>query len=497
MLSVVWFKRDLRVHDHRPLALAAARGPVLPLHIAEPELWAQPDASARQWAAMREALVELRRDLAALGQPLVLRVGSVVPLLARLHRRHGIAALFSHEETGNLWTYTRDRAVAAWCREAGVPWTEIPQCGVVRRLPTRDGWAARWEAFMAEPVTPPPAALPPVPGIDPGPIPDAADLGLPPDPCPGRQRGGRMAALADLESFLDGRGRDYRRAMSSPLTAADACSRLSVHLAHGTLSVREAAQAAARRRRGMTDPAWRASLDSFASRLRWHCHFMQKLEDDPAVETRALHPAYRGLEPSPDGARLTAWEAGRTGWPFLDACLRSLAATGWLTFRMRAMVASVAAHQLGLPWRVTGLQLARWFTDYEPGIHWPQVQMQSGITGINTIRIYNPVKQGYDQDPQGRFVRRWVPELAPVPDAFLQEPWRWDGAAGIDYPPPLVDHAQAARAARERMWGVRRLADFGRDADAIQAKHGSRRSGLPPTGRRRPAGQLSLDLEGA
>ena len=140
-LQVVLFKRDLRIHDHGPLVQAAQRGPVLPLYVIEPGLWSQPDASARQWAFCAESLHELQRDLAALGQPLLLRVGDVIGVLAGLRRQLPIAALWSHEETGNGWTYDRDRRVAAWAREHGIPWHEIPQFGVIRRLASRDGLA--------------------------------------------------------------------------------------------------------------------------------------------------------------------------------------------------------------------------------------------------------------------------------------------------------------------------------------------------------------------
>ena len=514
-LQVVWFKRDLRIADHRPLALAAEAGPVLPLFVAEPDLWGgEPDMAARQWEFSAECLTALRADLAALGQPLVVRVGAVTAILSALHERYGIAALWSHEETGNGWTYARDLAVQAWCRAHGVPWHEARQHGVIRRLKSRDGWARQWDRFMAEPAAEPPRALEPLPGIAPGPIPAAAELGLTPDPCPGRQPGGRNAGRAALDSFLTARGQDYRRAMSSPLAGAEACSRLSPYLAWGALSMREVAQATWTRQRSLREvdagtsadraalKQWRRSLTSFNGRLHWHCHFMQKLEDEPRLEFENLHHAYDGMRPAmPDRQRLAAWAAGETGLPFVDACMRSLAATGWLNFRMRAMLAAVASYHLWLPWRDSGAVLARRFTDYEPGIHWPQMQMQSGTTGVNTVRIYNPVKQGHDQDPAGAFTRRWLPELAEVPDRFLQEPWQWEGAAdllGRRYPFPIVDHLHAARLARERIWAVRRGPAFREHADAIQAKHGSRRTRTRrnPSLNRKPAkGQLSLGLD--
>jgi deoxyribodipyrimidine photo-lyase len=505
-LQVVWFKRDLRIHDHRPLAEAAKRGPVLPLYVVEAGLWRQPDAAARHWQFIAECLGELNADLSQLGQPLILRVGGVIEVLERSRHNHGIAALWSHEETGNAWTYARDKAVKAWALTHGIPWHEIPQHGVVRRLSNRNGWAAAWDRQMAEPVTQPPLRLPLIAGIERQAIPSWADIGLTDDGCTERQTGGRQAGLAMLTSFLDGRGRNYRREMSNPLSGATGCSRLSPHLAWGTVSMREAAQATWNRLRQLKSApspdakALRASLVSFSGRLHWHCHFMQKLECEPAIEFREFHPAMRGLRPeSANPQLLQAWADGQTGYPFLDACMRSLNATGWLNFRMRAMVQSFASYNLWLPWRETGLHLARQFTDYEPGIHWPQAQMQSGTTGINTIRIYSVVKQGHDQDPTGAFVRRWVPELADVPDRYVQEPWAYDGAGtivGRVYPERVVDLKSSTAAAKERIYGARRAAGFYAAADTIQNKHGSRKGGVPMRGAKpgkRKAATASVD----
>ncbi len=512
MNVLVWFKRDLRLHDHPALAHAAALGPVLPVYVVEPDLWSAPEASARQWMHTAEALADLRAALEAMGLTLALRTGEAVEVLSRLARAHRISRLVSHEETGTELTYARDRRVAAWARAEGILWEELPQCGVVRRLRSRDGWARRRDGFMAAP----PVALPdlrPVGGVEPGLIPDSRALRLADDPCPHRQGGGRAEALRVLEGFLTRRGEAYRSGMSSPVTGERACSRLSPHIALGALSLREVEAAVRARTAERPGGRWAGSLTSFSHRLAWRDHFIQKLEDAPDMDRVPLHPL-AGLPPLPDpgGVRLAALMAGETGLPFLDACARYLRATGWLNFRARAMIVSAGCALLRLDWRDLGMALARRFTDYEPGIHWPQVQMQAGVTGINRPRIYNPVKQGHDQDPEGRFTRAWVPELAAVPPALLQEPWKWEGARGLlgrRYPEPLVDAVAAGRAAREGIFAARRAAGFGAIAEGIITRHASRAepSGRFPNDRAAPRapgrvarrakvpdGQLSLDL---
>ncbi|HEU4669507.1 MAG TPA: FAD-binding domain-containing protein [Dyella sp.] len=491
--SLVWFKRDLRLRDHAPLAAAAQADAAAAVYLIEPDWLASPEGSSAHVAFALEGLAQLRRALAARGLPLLVEVGEAVSVLERLRERFPFDELLSHEETGSGWSYRRDQAVAAWCRGHAVAWTEFAQTGVVRRLRSRDGWARRWQARMDAPQVTVPDGFRGAGGFVLADLPDLARLGLAPH---GRQlqTAGEAPAQATLASFLAHRGHDYLKSISSPLRAERGGSRLSPYLAFGMLSMRQVHQATVAAIAAQEDTGARRALRGFAGRLRWHCHFMQKLESQPALEHRNLARATEGLrEGEFDRECFQAWCAGATGYPMVDACMRSLRATGWLNFRMRAMLVSFAAYHLWLHWREPGLFLARQFLDYEAGIHWSQMQMQSGTTGINTLRMYSPAKQARDHDPDGHFIRRWVPELARVPLPLLAEPWRMEPSQqraagcviGRDYPAPLVEEKAALARARERLYAVRRDPRARAEADAIQARHGSRRSGLPPTTRRR------------
>jgi deoxyribodipyrimidine photo-lyase len=486
-IQIVWFKRDLRLRDHAPLYEAAQRGAVLPLYIIEPSVIHAADFDPCHWTFLRVSLQELRDSLARLGQPLILRTGEAVDIFESLRQTLTIAGIWAHEETGNGITYARDRAVRRWAKAHGIPLTEVPQAGVVRRLKTRDGWAEAWEAAMRLPEAPPLTHLTPLEGIDLGALPTHAALRLDEDMRVAAQVGGEAAAHGLLDSFLHARSTWYYRSMSSPLSAERACSRLSPHLAFGTISPKTVVQtarqhAAVVRAEGENAPLLR-SLQAFDERLHWRSHFIQKLEDEPRIEYESIVRQYDELRPQVNRAYLDAWIHGQTGYPLIDACMRSLMHTGWLNFRMRAMIVSFAAHDLWLPWQVLATARPCVWLDYEPGIHICQFQMQSGSNGNRTLRIYNPTKQAQDHDPQGVFIRRYVPELVRVPDSFVHAPWlmptemqRKSGCViGKHYPAPIVDHETAYRAARAKTGELRRRPDVITETESIMQRHGSRR----------------------
>ncbi|MDY7540444.1 FAD-binding domain-containing protein [Undibacterium sp. 5I1] len=507
---IVWFKRDLRLHDHIALHTAASQGPVLCLYVVEPSIWAQPDAANQHYQFLLESLRDLYVALRQRGGQLHILTGEVTSVFDQLFASAPFSAIYSHEETGNDATYQRDKAVGRWCRAHQIAWHEFAQFGVVRRLQDRDGWQRQWNAHNDLPCVPVPeltaanfAALPPLLAMPQLPA-SPQELGLDAYDPPQRQRGGRQCGLSMLNSFLTDRSNQYRGGISSPLSAPTACSRLSPYLAFGCVSLREIVHATRRQVASLSPLSplspgtsrQKQGLNAFVSRLYWHCHFIQKLESEPQLEYRNLHRGYDGLrEHDWNQAHFEALTSARTGWPLVDACVTMLHQTGWLNFRMRAMLVSVAAYPLWLDWRPVGHWLARQFLDYEPGIHWSQMQMQSGTTGINVPRIYNPIKQASDHDPHGRFVRRWLPAMRRVPDSWLFEPWRMPPdvqaacgvQVGVDIAMPVVDIDLATREAKARLFALRAQPGVKSAKAAIVEKHGSRKKDIGRTRRKSAA----------
>lgn len=479
-VSIVWLKRDLRLHDHRPLKAAASTGDVIFLYIVEPDYWALPDTSFRQYEFLGACLRDLQKQCQEIGGQLTVKLGHTTKIFEALKNKWGDIVIFTHEETGNFWTYKRDKHVRNWCKASGVTFTEYKQHGIDRGHEIdRDQWARRWDRFMAQLVTDIPDNINWAETRS-APIPAPCDLGLKADGIAALQSAGRGAAEAMLTSFLYERGQNYRKSMSSPITAENECSRMSPYLAFGTLSMREVLQKAVNRRselsydRSPDAVMWRGAINAFIGRLHWHCHFMQKLETEPELEWLPMAKIYDGIRgKSSDIERLERFENGATGYPFIDGCMRYLRANGWINFRMRAMLMSFASYHLWLRWQDSGEILARLFTDYEAGIHWPQCQMQSGETGINAIRIYSPIKQGYDQDPSGNFTRQWVPELRALEGKSVHEPWLSE--LSFDYPAPIVDHKEAVKAAKSKIWGLKTTAEAKAQAREVYERHGSRK----------------------
>jgi len=336
--SIVWFKRDLRINDHAPLLAASqSMAPIIPLYIVEPEYWEQPFASRRHWHFIHDCLVDLNTALSDVGQPLIIKIGDACEVVKHLHLEHHVSDVYAYEETGNLWTYDRDIAVRSMCVVNNISLHEYPSNGVVRRLCSRDGWSKIRNMRMAEKILPKPKSLPSSSMCKSDALPDKNHPMFGIIPIGKVQKGGRKNAVADLRSFLNYRSREYLSHISAPDLSEFHCSRLSAHLTWGTLSVREVAQSIAKRRSQLSPEEKKSSgrnLTAFGSRLAWRCHFVQKIEDQPEIETHCMHSAFEGLRVNEHNeAYYQAWSTGHTGYPFIDACMRNLIAEGWIVER--------------------------------------------------------------------------------------------------------------------------------------------------------------------
>mmetsp|Transcript_689 Transcript_689/g.1652 ORF Transcript_689/g.1652 Transcript_689/m.1652 type:complete len:440 (+) Transcript_689:1358-2677(+) len=249
----------------------------------------------------------------------------------------------------------------------------------------------------------------------------------------------------------------------------------------------------------VSDTGW-FFFERVRSKLLQNCFLMK----EPIMEKKDLCPAYQHLRRQQgdwDETKYLAWQTGTTGYPFVDACMRCLIEHGWINFRMRAMLVSFATYNLWLDWKSIAPHLARVFLDYEPGIHYPQLQMQAGTTGINAMRVYNVTKQGKDQDPKGIFIRKYIPELRQVPDQYIHEPWKMSEALKrkhyqnktffpkpsseddaddynsdefMSYTEPIVDERESAKIAKAKLNAVKKEVATRIQANQVFVKHGSR-----------------------
>jgi deoxyribodipyrimidine photo-lyase len=506
---LVWHRSDLRTADNPALAAAAGAGDPHPVFVVDPRYYGESGlACDARLRFMHECLDDLDAQYRDRGGSLALRLGDPREELRALIDEGFVDEIYCNRTTTARYGREVGQEVRSWDAVTAVADDGIRRPGRRHRdgtvaVDTREGWRDEptpWrdhcEAYFERDTAPRPDPVPEN-AVPPTTTVEAVESRFDVDPDKRDvPRGGTVAGNERLSALLD-RIHEYPEVVSPPAAAAERSSRLSAYLAFGALSPREVYQRVqdARDSRGKS---------MFVSRLYWNRHYTQKLADWPGWTDRAVNPAMRGLyRDDHDPELVAAWQRGETGFPMVDAAMRALVETGYINFRLRALVATFFQYVLGEWWRRGADFMYRHLIDADPAINYTQWQSQCNLTGVHPVRVYDPAKQVREYDSDGTFVREWVPELAPLPDEHLPRPEKTPLAVqeavgvrvGEDYPYPVVDYERRATAARERFARLDRRASEAL-SDPRVCRRGSfsrRRREESPADDDTPQGQTSLD----
>ncbi|MBD0334392.1 MAG: deoxyribodipyrimidine photo-lyase [Cyanobacteria bacterium Co-bin13] len=447
--TLVWFRRDLRIADHEPLYRAAKRGAVIPVFVFDQALLHHPETGAARVAFLLGCLESLDGDLRSLGGRLILRSGDPVQVLPELVRETQAEGIYAYTDCERIYGRVRDARLNHALAEQGlkIRWFEPPAS--VSELMPYPRYRQLWHRHMNAPVVPTPQQVIVPDVVESEAHPQLEALGHRPDnkTIP---RGGTAEARQLLQDFLSEKSDRYYWQLSYP--SAEATTGLSPHIKFGAISVRECVQTVQRAQDG-GDLRVRRSQRQLISRLRWGSGFAQRFRYLPQLELRSLYSSFDEADWNFDETLYEAWQAGMTGFPIVDAAARCLQSTGGylaLNFRSRAIYASFLSNLLGMDWRFGALHFMRHLIDGDCPIDHYQWAMQAGVTHCidkTWTRIYNPGQVAVDRcDPEGDFIRKWVPEVAHLPSALLGCPPPLKG-----YPAPILDYRQARQRRVEQL----------------------------------------------
>ena len=459
-LNIVWLKRDLRTSDHEPLFEAEKSDlNYVIIYLFEPKQMAHSDYSIRHQQFIYHSILAINKLLLKYNRKVHIFNSDADILFNYLTTKYKIDTVFSYKESGTQLSWNRDKKIAKNLKKLNIKWKEFDYQGVIRGSKNRIGWDKNWfnyaqsclisnyfsfnkfdfklSAFKF----------------------DTKDFSYLLEYPKHYQPAGEKYAFKYLNSFIEKRYKNYNLHLSQPNNSRYSCGRLSTYLSWGNISVRQVYQ---RIKNSSNYKTNKRTFNSFLSRLKWRSHFIQKFEVDVSYENTCVNRGYEKVIYNNNDKLLESWKTGQTGFPMVDASMRCLITTGWLNFRMRAMLVSFLCHYLEQDWRRGVYYLAKLFLDYEPGIHFTQFQMQAGVTGINSIRIYNPIKQSIEKDPNCIFLKKWLPELSKIRNEYIHQPWLLTEIDLIDisipdfYRQPIISPNLSNKSIKDQLWGLRK-----------------------------------------